>query len=159
MTPAERQQKLEIYGNGYAILAEAVKQLPREAWHFRPTEGWTIHEIIIHIADSETNSYVRCRRLVAEPGSQVLGYDETLWAKALDYHQQSPEDALELFKWLRKKSYDLIKDKVDSLLLHTIQHSENGPMTFDDWLVTYADHIPDHVAQMQRAYAEWKAAQ
>lgn len=159
MTPEERKRTLEIYGNGYAILAEAVKQLPREAWHYRPTEGWTIHEIIVHITDSEANSYVRCRRLVAEPGSAVLGYDEGLWAKALDYHQQSPEDAIELFKWLRKKSYDLIKDKADFLASHTIQHSESGLVTFDDWLKTYADHITDHVAQMQRACAEWKTTQ
>jgi hypothetical protein len=73
----------------------------------------------------------------------------------LHYHDQSPEDALELFKWLRRKSYLLIRDLPDSAWASTVYHTENGVMTMDDWLDTYERHIPDHIAQMQAVYEDW----
>jgi hypothetical protein len=78
-----------------------------------------------------------------------MGYDEPRWAKALDYHQQSTDDALELFKWLRGNTYKLIKNQPDAVWSNTIEHSENGTMTLEDWLKTYDDHVPAHVAQMR----------
>ena len=158
MNTQTRNDLLESYRSAGDILASALQRYPRGMWQFRPSpDSWTIHEIIVHIADSEVNSYVRCRRLLAEPGSQVLGYDEMRWAHALDYHAQNPEDALELFVLLRKLSYRLIHSQPDSAAIwsNTIHHSENGRMTMDDWLETYARHIPDHVAQMDEVYQAW----
>lgn len=160
-TPIEaRQVKIESYGSAYAALVTALQAFPRQMWQFRPAPGrWTIHEIVVHIADSEANSYVRCRRLVAEPGSAVLGYDEERWARELHYHQQNPEDALALFKWLRLKSYTLIKDLPESYWSHTIEHSESGAMTLDDWLAIYERHVSEHIAQMQAVYQDWQESQ
>jgi hypothetical protein len=156
MTHNERWQKIEAYGNAYNQLAEALKQFPTEMWQFRPTpERWTIHEIIVHITDSEANSYVRCRRFIAEPGKELLGYDEEGWAKRLHYHEQSPEEALELFKWLRLKSYHLIKALPETVWANTAYHSENGLMSMDDWLDVYERHIPEHIVQMQAVYQDW----
>ncbi len=98
-------------------------------------------------------------RFIAEPGSAVLGYDGDLWASHLHYHAQSIVDALQLFKWLRRKSYTLIKDLPDSVWTNTVNHSENGVMTMDDWLAIYERHIPEHLAQMQRVYKAWKEKQ
>ncbi len=160
MTIAARKELIESYGNAYYLLVEALREFPREMWQWKPApDKWSIHEVLIHIADSEANSYVRCRRFIAEPGSGVYGYNENLWAKNLNYHQQSIEDALELFKWLRKASYNLVKDiDEQTWLTATIQHSENGTMTFDDWLRTYEEHIPVHIKQMQRNLHAWRAA-
>ena len=45
-------------------------------------DGWTPRMVIHHVADSETNSYVRLRRLLAEPdGTTIQGYDEAQWAR------------------------------------------------------------------------------
>lgn len=156
MNTAERQRKIESYGNAYQELVEAIREFPVEMWQFRPApDSWTIHETIVHITDSEANSFARCRKAIAEPGSTVMGYDEPVWAKALSYHQQSTDDALELFKWLRNNSYKLIKNLPEAVWSQTIQHPENGTMTLDDWLITYEDHIPAHIAQMREVYAEW----
>ena len=89
MTPSERKRKIESYGKAYDTLVEALQRFPKEMWHFKPKEGWSIHEILVHITDSEANSFVRCRRLIAEPGSAVLGYDESHWCAALNYKEQS----------------------------------------------------------------------
>ncbi len=158
MTTQERNALIESYGNAYNILIEALKEFPKEMWQWKPTpEKWSIHEIIIHIADSEVNSFVRCRRFVAEPGSGVYGYDENKWAKHLDYHSQSVEDSLELFKLLRKASYDLIKTVDDKTWeTATVNHSENGVMSFEQWLKVYEEHVPVHLRQMKRNLEDWK---
>ena len=51
----ERSQKIEEYGHGYDLFAAALAQIPREAWNFKPVPGeWSIHETVIHMADSES---------------------------------------------------------------------------------------------------------
>jgi hypothetical protein len=153
----DRAQQIESYGKAYDLLVEGLQQFPREMWQFRAgPEDWTIHEIVVHIADSEANSFVRCRRFIAEPGKEVMAYDEMGWAEALHYHEQSTEEALELFKCLRRNTYHLIKNLPDAVWSNTVYHPENGTMSFDDWLHTYERHIPDHLEQMQRVYAAWK---
>jgi RimJ/RimL family protein N-acetyltransferase len=158
MNTEERTAKIESYGAAYEELVEAIGWFPKEMWAFRPSaEAWTIHEIIVHITDSEANSYARCRRLIAEPGESVMAYDEMQWARALDYSAQSTADALELFKWLRRTSYNLIKDQPESVWANTVYHPENGVMTMDDWLDTYERHVREHVAQMLGVYHQWLA--
>ena len=77
MTSQERAKKIESYGNAYAVLVDALTRFPKEMWQFRDPHGcWSIHEHIVHIADSEANSYIRCRRFIAEPGESLSGYDE-----------------------------------------------------------------------------------
>ena len=74
MNPEIRRQKLESYGKAAYELEAALKRFPREMWHFRDEHGcWSIHEHLVHIADSEANSYIRCRRLIAEPGKELDG--------------------------------------------------------------------------------------
>jgi hypothetical protein len=158
MNPDERKQQIEAYGLGHQELVSALERFPREMWQFRPApDQWTIHEIIVHIADSEANSYIRCRRFIAETGKPVMAYDENRWADLLNYHGQNPEDALELFRLLRKMSHRLIKDLPDAVWSNTVEHPENGIMAMDDWLRIYANHVPAHIQQMEATHAAWLA--
>ena len=69
MNPQARTKKIESYGSAFDELTATLKEFPPEMWQFRDEPGcWSIHEHLVHIADSEANSYIRCRRLVAEPG-------------------------------------------------------------------------------------------
>ena len=116
----------------HTLLADALKEFPKEMWQFRDEHGcWSIHEHIIHITDSEANSYIRCRRLIAEQGEPLMAYDENQWASELNYHDQSTEDALALFKWLRHKSYTLIKSLSGRVWAYSSFHPENGETTLD----------------------------
>ena len=156
MNPETRAGKIASYGVGYDGLVEALDRFPREMWTFRDEHGcWSIHEHIIHITDSEVNSYIRCRRLIAEPGDSLMAYDENRWASALDYHGQDIADTLELFRWLRLKSYNLIAGLPESTWAHSAYHPENGNMTLDDWLDVYERHVPEHIRSMQENYDAW----
>ncbi len=159
MNASERAARIASYGNAYQVLTSAIQKFPREMWQWHAAhDPWTIHDVIVHITDSEANSFIRCRRAIAEPGSAVLGYDEMRWVQGLSYAEQDPDDALELFKWLRGNTYKLIKRLPASTWSNTIEHSENGPMTLDEWLDVYERHIPEHLEQMQRIYAAWQSA-
>ena len=155
-----RIKKLSSYRDAYDHLADALQRFPREMWKFRDEHGcWSIHEHIVHLADSEANSYIRCRRLIAEPGLVLMAYDENRWATALDYHLLDTDGAVELFWVLRKQTYELIKDLPESVWANKAYHPENGDMTLDDWLDVYERHVAEHVSYMQETYETWRKAQ
>lgn len=160
MHPEEREQRIAVYGAAYETLLEALEKYPKEMWKYKPgPERWSIHEIILHIADSEANSYIRCRRFLAEPGETVMAYDEDQWAVSLDYQDQSAEDAVELFRLLRQMTHQLIRSLPASAWANTIYHPENGKMTLDDWLNVYTNHVSEHIRQMQATYEAWASEQ
>ena len=160
MTPESRRKKIESYRNAHTQLVEALDQVPQEMRQFRDEHGcWSIHEHIIHITDSEANSYIRARRLIAEPGRTLMDYDENQWAVALEYHEQDIDDALRLFQWLRSRTYALIKSLPESAWSNTAYHPENGDMTLDDWLDTYESHVREHVEYMRQNLQAWQSRQ
>lgn len=153
----ERANLLDVYQNGPTAFEAAVAEFPREMWTFKPSLAeWSIHEQIVHVADSETNSYIRARRFIAEPASTVMGYDQDRWTVALDYHRQNPDAYLALFRQLRATTYAVIRHLPASAWANTVVHSENGVMTMDDWLRVYADHPHAHIRQMREAFARWQ---
>ena len=159
MTRAERAEKLARYADAHRVLTEVLTRFPKEMWHFKPSESdWSIHEIVVHITDSEANSYIRARRFIAEPGRTLMDYDENAWAGALDYHSLDTDAAVELFRWLRGSTFTLIRDLPEETWSHTAYHPENGEMTLDDWLDTYAGHVTEHIEQMEGVYEAWQAA-
>ncbi len=158
MERKQREVCIESYGTAFEQLLAALQAFPREMWQFRPEPGkWTIHEMIIHLADAEANSYGRLRRGIAEPGSAVFAYNQDTWASALRYHDQDCDEALQLFRLLRQSSYKLIKSLPEAAWANTIEHPDNGTMTLDDWLAYYSGHTPDHIRQMQECHRAWQA--
>lgn len=155
---SEIKRLIESYGKAHEKVITCLKNIPEEIWDWQPPYNkWTIRQNIIHLADSEANAYVRCRRFIAEPSSGVFGYDQNAWANELDYKKQNIADALKLFQLLRKMSFELIKELPTELWENTIEHSENGTMKFWQWLKVYENHT--HVFQMQRVFDAWKKEQ
>jgi len=154
----ERDEKIELYGRGYDLLMAALKEVPREMWKWKPVpKEWSVHEVIIHLADSESNAALRARKLIVEPGGTLMGYDQDKWAITLDYHSQSTDDALEIIRLVRKTTYELLKRQLEEVFEHSIVHPESAdPYTFDKWLKTYSGHIPNHIGQIQNNYKMWQ---
>ena len=87
MNAQERNEKIELYGRGFSLLKAALAEVPQEAMKFKPAPTeWSVYEIIIHIADSESNAALRARKLIVEPGGTLMGYDQDAWANTLHYH-------------------------------------------------------------------------
>jgi len=162
MNREEINEKIEQYGGGFDLLTAALAGVPKEAWFFRPApDDWSIHEIIVHMADSESMAALRARKLIVEPGSMLMAYEEAKWADALDYKEQSAEDALEIIRLARQSTYELLKRQPDEVFTHSVTHPEfpDEPYTFEGWLNIYARHIPDHIEQLKRSYQVWVESQ
>lgn len=154
MNREERNEKIELYGKGYDMLMEALKDIPREMWKFKPEpKEWSVHEVLIHLADSESNAALRARKLIVEPGGTLMGYDQALWADKLNYYEHSVEDALEVLRLARKTTYQMLKKQPDEVFEHSVTHPEyEESYTFEQWLDVYSAHIPGHIEQVRNNY-------
>ena len=114
-------------------------------------DAWCARQVVHHLADSETNSYVRLRRLIAEPPPVVIqGYDEARWAVVLPY--DGPIEApLAVFRAVRAASAQLLDRLEDGDLALAGTHSESGSYDLRGWLDIYAAHAEDHAAQIREA--------
>lgn len=161
MNRKERNEKIELYGRGFGMLVEILKDIPPEIWKFKPEPSeWSVHEVLIHLADSESNAALRARKLIVEPGGTFMGYDQDKWAIELNYHEHNVEDALETLRLVRKTTYDLLKKQPDEVFEHTAKHPEyEEPYTFEKWLNIYSAHIPGHIEQIMNNYKIWRDQQ
>jgi hypothetical protein len=158
MDKHERHEKIELYGRGFDMLVEVLKDIPREMWNFKPTPTeWSIHEVILHLADSESNAALRARMLIVEPGGTLMAYDQDAWAVTLRYQEQDLEDALEVVRLARKTTYEILKKQPDEVFEHIVMHPEyKEPYTFDNWINIYSAHIPGHIEQINTNVKLWE---
>lgn len=161
MDAKERSEKIELYGRGYELLKAALAEVPQEAMQFKPEpKEWSVHEVLVHIADSESNAALRARKLIVEPGGLLMGYDQDEWVISLKYHEHSIGDALETTRLVRKTTYELLKRQPDEVFTHSVRHPEyDEPYTFEQWINIYSAHIPGHIEQIQNNIKIWRARQ
>ena len=114
-------------------------------------EGWTPRQVIHHMADSEAQSYARLRRLIAEPGTVIQGYDEGAWAQnpTLGYTTESVDGALAVIRAVRESSYRLLVRLSETHLDNSGIHSESGNYSVRTWIETYTKHPLEHASQIQ----------
>lgn len=156
MNSGMRRQQLESFGRAPALLSVALRQFPKKMWLYKPSaDRWSIHEIILHLADSEASAYVRCRRFIAEPGSPVLKFDGARWAGSLGYFHQSTREALEIIRRLRRMTYQLLVSLPEPVWEHTVEHPIQGRISLGEWIEIQERHIPHHIDQMQQNYDKW----
>jgi hypothetical protein len=115
------------------------------------SEGWTPRQVIHHVADSEAQSYARLRRLIAEPGTMIQGYDEGKWASTptLGYSEADVDTAIAVFTAVRNASFQLLLRLSESELTNSGTHSESGEYSVQTWLDTYISHPKDHAQQIR----------
>jgi DinB superfamily len=158
MTREERRQKLESFGCAPALLSAALRRFPKKMWLYKPTpERWSIHETILHLADSEASAYVRCRSLIAEPATTMQQIDAARWAGSLGYYHQSTREALEIIRRLRRMTYHLLFTLPEQVWLEQANHPDKVRMTLEDWVEHQERHIPHHIEQIKQNYEIWLA--
>jgi len=158
MSQVEREKLIEQYARGPARIREALTKVPKPALQWRPAEGkWSVHEVVVHCADSETNAALRIRYLLAEKEPLIVGYDQDAWARLFDYHAQPLEDALAATAAARGRTVPLLRSMTEADWAKAGRHTESGAYTASDWLRIYAAHLEGHASQIERNLAAWNA--
>ena len=114
------------------------------------SDGWNARQVIHHLADSESQSCARLKRLIAEPGTMIQGYDENKWAQSLTlgYKELPIEGSIALFKASRAASLEIIKRLSVEQLSNAGVHTESGAYDVRKWLKSYINHPKDHAKQL-----------
>src|SRR5712692_8012858 len=102
MTSEERQEMIATYKEGYEEVVRSLKDFPEQSLRAHPIEGkWSAAEIVHHLADSETTSALRLRRLLVEERPLIQGYDQDAYAARLNYNKRDMGPALDAFRSAR----------------------------------------------------------
>jgi hypothetical protein len=150
-------RRLESYARASVLLSAALRKFPAKMWFFKPSaESWSIHEIILHLADSEVCAYEVCRRFIAEPDSQVMAFDVVQWGRCLGYFHQSAREALEIIRRLRNMTYQVLDMLPEPVWKHTLEDPRHGRLSLAQWVEIQERHIPHHVEQMKKNYEKWR---
>ena len=151
MTAQERQELIGRYQDGYSQVAESLNAFPQDSLTAHPIPGkWSAAEIVHHLADSETTSALRLRRLLVEDHPLIQGYDQEAFAARLNYNNRDMAPALEAFRSARATTAQLFDLMSEDDWQREGTHSESGAYTPEDWLQIYAAHAHNHAGQIRR---------
>src|SRR5690349_4168525 len=92
---------------------------------YRPG-GWTVRQLVHHVADSHLNAYVRFRLALTEDGPTIKPYLEALWAELPDARQAPVEVSLALLDALHARWVMLLRTLSATDLERTFVHPEHG---------------------------------
>jgi hypothetical protein len=151
MTSEERQELIAKYKRGYDEVSRNLEGFPEALLTSHPIPGkWSAAEIVHHLADSETTSGLRLRRLLVEDHPLIQGYDQDAYAARLNYNNRDMAPALDAFRSARATTAQLLDSMSDHDWRREGTHSESGPYTAEDWLRIYAAHAHNHASQIGR---------
>ena len=108
-------------------LSEAVNGLNKDQLQtpYRP-DGWTIQQVIHHIADSHMNAYIRFKLALTEDKPMIKPYEEKLWAELPDSNLVDINVSLDLINSLHKRWSILLKQLNEEELEKEFLHPESG---------------------------------
>ena len=146
-----REQLIAQYKAGYDEVTRALEGFPADQLTAHPIAGkWSAAEIVHHLADSETQSAVRLRKLLAERHPVIQGYDQDAWAVQLAYNERPIGPALAAFRAARETTAQLLDRMTDADWRRLGWHSESGSYHAETWLEVYAVHAHGHADQIRR---------
>ena len=133
-----------------SLIIAALAGLSESQLHEEPAPGeWSIHEVVIHLADSETFGFERIRKTIAEETPELQVYDEDAWARKLHYQRQEQHLALALFAAQRRSTAALLRMLPQEVWERTAIHPERGQVDLFDIFTIYLEHGGIHLAQIK----------
>lgn len=151
----ERDALIAQYRDGHRAVLEAVAGASEAALDATPPppDDWTARQIVHHLADSETISGYRLRRLIVEDDPLIEGYDEPLYARVLFYATRPIGPSLDALGAARATTLQILERLSEEQWARAGRHSESGPYSVERWLRIYAAHAHEHAEQIGRALA------
>lgn len=149
-TDGERRKWIAELAEAPAHLRAAVEGLTEAQLDTPYREGgWTVRQVVHHLADSHMNSYVRFRLALTEETPTIKPYDENSWAELPDARSGPPEPSLALLEALHMRWVALLRTLSPSEWEREFVHPEHGARsTLSRTLAVYAWHGRHHVAQI-----------
>lgn len=154
LTPEQRTAKIAAIRDLPSLLSAAVAELDDAQLDTRSAvDAWTIRQLVHHVADSHLNSFLRVKLLLTEEQPTVKAYDQDAWAELPDTTGAPVELSLALLRALHARWALLFERVPEASWSRTALHPENGVISLDDILTSYARHGADHIAQIRRIRA------
>jgi uncharacterized damage-inducible protein DinB len=110
--------------------------------------GWTVRQLVHHVADSHMHAFLRSRYALAEKNPVITAYEEAAWAELPDMRTMSPEVSLTLLDALHQRWVHTLRATPPDSFARSVEHPENGPMSLDSLVNTYAWHGRHHTAHI-----------
>jgi hypothetical protein len=114
---------------------------------YRPG-GWTLRQVVHHLADSHMNAYVRMRLALTEDLPLIKPYKEDVWAELPDAREGDVEISIRLLEALHERWAILLRAMSDEQYARRYRHPELGEMAMDRVLGLYAWHGRHHLAHI-----------
>lgn len=122
-------------------------------------DGWTIRQVIHHLADSHINAYMRFRLALTEDTPTIKPYDQEAWANLEDAKNAAPELSFELLSNLHKRWTILLKSMTPQDFERLFYHPEHQ-MSFalNEILGMYVWHGEHHYTHILKAKEKFSAS-
>lgn len=118
---------LENYPNKLELLVKELTTTQLET-PYRPG-GWTVRQVIHHVADSHHHSYIRFKWALTEENPTIKPYFEKEWAKLFDTQTAPIELSLNHLSAVHAKLVYLLKGLSSLDLKRSFVHPENKEST------------------------------
>lgn len=151
ITPAQLQLWIDDLANFPHQLIELTAPLSEEALEvpYRP-DGWTVRQVIHHLADSHINAYMRFHLTLTEEKPVIRPYFEDRWAELADGKTGDIQYSIAILKAVHERLVFLLRglnaNKFDRTYIHPEAQKE---FTMGYLLGNYAWHGKHHLAHIQ----------
>ncbi len=145
---ADRAKRLDGLAALPAQLRAAVKGLsdPQLDTPYRPG-GWTVRQLVHHVADSHMNGYVRVKLALTEQNPVIKPYEEAEWAKLPD-SKLPIELSLLILDGVHARLDVILRSLKEPDFAKPFLHPANGPQSIDSWCALYDWHGRHHTAHV-----------
>lgn len=140
--------ELSILPGEIATLSSGLSEEQLEV-HYRP-DGWTVRQVIHHLADSHVNAYTRVRLTLTEEKPHVRPYDEVKWAELTDAQTGDINLSIAILKAIHERLVTLLKTVKFSDFERTYYHpAAKQEFTLGYLVGNYAWHGKHHLAHIK----------
>ncbi len=154
----DKNELLSRYSNDYSMLKALIDTLDSNIIDYIPEipDAWSIKEHIAHLADTEVNGYIRCKKSILNPGTTLdLGTGDTEKSnKILDYASEDINDLMDLIRIIRKSIYNLVKkfqdEDFDKYFVNHVNHPIFTRSTLRFILSLHTMHFDKHLDYIKR---------